>query len=332
MANDRDYAIIIGINDYLELPKLSGPVNDAEKFKEWLLDVDGGHVPEDNCNFIEVTADLSKPILDDVEEALLSIIGDRTRQFRRLYFFFAGHGLGVNFHDSALVLPKWQVNRSRYALSSHQYWSYTISSNFFEEVFFFLDCCRDRTQRARGNDLTLDNIKEGGKGVNGVVFYAAEFGNSAREQTKLAPGELVQGFFSKALMEGLKGAAVDADGAITADSLYRFVKRKTSELSGLEDKRQVVTKQNSGDLNMDEFILKPGRPIASTQVNITFKEAGKVQIYDPHYEPLQLVDANPSERVTFSWPKGIYALRNVATNRVEYITVETGANPVEYEY
>jgi hypothetical protein len=52
MPNTRDYAVVVGVNHYKKLQLLEGPINDAISFKDWLVNPDGGDLPEGNCKLI----------------------------------------------------------------------------------------------------------------------------------------------------------------------------------------------------------------------------------------------------------------------------------------
>ena len=50
--NIKDYAIVIGINDYFALNPLKGAIHDAMEMEKWLVAADGGNLPASNCKHI----------------------------------------------------------------------------------------------------------------------------------------------------------------------------------------------------------------------------------------------------------------------------------------
>ncbi|TWV93271.1 hypothetical protein [Chitinophaga pinensis] len=69
---------------------------------------------------------------------------------RRLYFYFSGHGIGVTMMNSAMLLPKWTTFMRNYALSSEKYIQELVNKGTFEEIYFFMDCCRNRIPGVNG--------------------------------------------------------------------------------------------------------------------------------------------------------------------------------------
>lgn len=108
--NDNDYAIVVGVRHYSGLPILSGPETDANNIYEWLLSDTGGGLPKANCHLFLSTENPLSPIQDSIDICFGTILNEfqeNHKEGRRLYFYFSGHGLGVEFDDTALVLPPW---------------------------------------------------------------------------------------------------------------------------------------------------------------------------------------------------------------------------------
>ena len=126
-----DFAIIIGINDYTPpnqkgLKTLQGAVNDANRLEAWVASATGGNVPAGNIKKIISSPIPLKPLQDEIDDAFLEIetaIQANGGTARRLYFYFAGHGLGTldNTANTALCLANWSENRRQSALSSEEY-------------------------------------------------------------------------------------------------------------------------------------------------------------------------------------------------------------------
>ena len=120
--NDQDFAIIIGIDGYPQLPLLNGAHEDAMEFKKWLVSPDGGWLPDSDSNIQillspdGIVANPAKafPKKDDIDIALDSFgLGNPNfegRIGRRLYFYFSGHGVGPNFDDVAILMANASIN------------------------------------------------------------------------------------------------------------------------------------------------------------------------------------------------------------------------------
>lgn len=129
--NERDYGIVVGIDQYPGLGSLEGAQRDAESFAGWLVDPDGGGLPEGNVRMVltrqfhpppPTCTDQANPntqrFYSEVRGLLMDAAGN-LRPFpigRRLYLYFSGHGFlgSSNWEEAAL----YAANASR-ALPEH---------------------------------------------------------------------------------------------------------------------------------------------------------------------------------------------------------------------
>jgi len=333
MPNDKDFAIIVGINDYQELPTLSGPIADANTFKEWLLSPDGGDMPEDNCKLVDAGKNPFIPTQDLVDEKLNEIIAGGGK-YRRLYFFFAGHGIGLDWNSNGLCLPGWTSSFRNKSLSSKAYLDYTVGSDNFKEVFFFLDCCRDRLINAIALPPTLGLPRPRGQGVKSLVLFASDFEELSGE----APGEdmasTVRGYFSQALVAGLKGAAADQYGNITATKLVSFTQQKTAELAKAAQQTQTVTPEFYGPgITMDQLIIRQGVAPKLTSVTFNFPTGGRILFSDSDLQPIFNKTFAPGDSEgPLDLDKGLYELLDQDTRRSFMFKIDGTQNAASYEF
>jgi len=78
---------------------------------------------------------------------------------RRFYFYFSGHGFAQLQTNSHLCLAKWSDKRRNNALDAKSYLNYILATGQFDEVMFFMDCCRIREVNAEGLKCSLGNPK-----------------------------------------------------------------------------------------------------------------------------------------------------------------------------
>jgi Caspase domain len=333
MANTKDYAVVIGLNDYKGLEPLKGPYNDAVAFKEWLLSSDGGDMPAGNCFFIQAQTigDETRPLQYDIDKALNNIYTKgKTTGYRRFYFFFAGHGLGIRFDESALCLPEWSDTFRFNALSSNEYHRYIVESGLFEEVFFFMDSCRNRKVAAGGLRPTLGWVKPGdGTGkCNSFLAFGAEFDNRAFEAENQTTGNKeIRGYFTRALIMGLKSP--DRNGVVTTTSLKSFLNTKVTELAAEDQVHQQA--KVSDDFTAEVVITGAPMP-TEVAVEISFSRAnGEVVLEDPALNEVKRGDA-----ATGPWKlnlgKGRYSLRYTADNNEAIMKIDLTVNPFVYVF
>ena len=147
---ENDYAVLVGISRYPALSDLSGPVNDALSFQDWLLE--RGAVPSENIELIitpaaagTMTRKNAQPLRDQVINALEAVLEKENGQGkagRRLYLFLAGHGYASRVNDAALLMAN-AGGRSFPAVPGTQFANWFRASAKFEEIVLIMDCCRE---------------------------------------------------------------------------------------------------------------------------------------------------------------------------------------------
>jgi hypothetical protein len=240
MSNPDHFAIVIGIGRYPQFRRLNGAVSDAERFLLWLRD-SAGLKPENIAyalsppDAVEVDAYNGPPGEGHIRQALERIQLRAAIQNpgfligKRLYFFFSGHGFGPTADDVGLLLPVSDAESLQPSLSLRLYRDFFQLGMFFEEVIWFLDCCRDFKPGHRGNGPPL--ILPENKNIRSTkefVVMASAWGAAAFEDT---PGDDKdrRGILSSALLDGLSGAvgAFDFQGRITTTSLRKYLDRSS---------------------------------------------------------------------------------------------------------
>lgn len=230
---DNDFALIIGINDYTPIQKsglhtLNGAINDAHFMEEWMLNPNGGAMPAQNCFKIISEPNPLKPIQEEVDIAItniFSIIRNSADTARRFYFYFAGHGLATltNMNDTALCLANWSEIRRNTALSSEAYKENIRQFGLFEEIIFIADCCRNTKINVNPLHPSFAPLMPNAAAAQTRMFvgYATQYQDSSFE---IENGESEKrGVFTKVLIDGLNGAAVNSEGEINADKLRDYL-------------------------------------------------------------------------------------------------------------
>lgn len=243
MTNDFHYAVVVGINRYPGIRDLGKPRKDAQGFRDWLISEEGGRVPEENVRPLEATDDEertfldalgSRPRGDELEKDLVRIHEmqkaglekDPSGWYRsRLYVYVSGHGIapadGVGAYQFADADPRRDYWDHAEFSALKEWYEKTV---LFREVIFFADCCRERRPFAPGYKPKFGMPRENyGPSMECVLAYATEYGGKAFE----APDDEVEstyGFFTAALLEGLKGGAANPDtGEILSSALATYV-------------------------------------------------------------------------------------------------------------
>lgn len=208
---------------------MHGAIPDAQKIYQWVTTA-GGVLPE-NAILITSTANPLIPIKNDVDTAITkmihSIIKKKTAA-DRLYFYFAGHGIGVerDLENNGLCMANWnELMRDAAALSSKEYKQKFLNEGHFKEIVIWLDCCR--VTKVFFTPASGPGIIPGVGAVQNPKWffaYAAQYRNEAFETTSLYPHNEPRGIFTDVLLEGLNGAASDEGKPISADDLRDHLK------------------------------------------------------------------------------------------------------------
>lgn len=242
----EDYAIIIGVEHYEDssFSHLKGATNDANDFKDWATDPNGGNIKAENCKLLlsndGLTELFQKHIEDEASKLLTSAKADQENA-RRLYFYFSGHGLGVKLDEVALIPTDWKQMLGNRAIASKGYHDAILQYGIFEEVFFFLDCCRSRKVniRPQGSALYSPGMSQNSKTTQSFVVFATQHWESAYESDLENEDDTRQnGFLTKALINGLKGEAALENGEITIQSLKGYLKSEVSKIADEHNKIQ----------------------------------------------------------------------------------------------
>ncbi len=329
MPNNKDFAIVIGIEDYVTLKRLQGPVNDANDFYNWLISSSGGDLPSSNAHLILSSSNPVTPLQDDIDDKINLINqAGHIEGFNRFYFYFAGHGYGKDWKENGLCLPKWSSFFRNYALSSASYLDGIINIGVFKQVFFFLDCCRDKIFSVNPLPPTFggpvaSNIAES------FVAYAAEFDNPAYEAMALNSfgGNLVRGHFTKALVTGLSGGAINEAGHVTTDSIKGYLKTTVEDMANKNNQTQTVRFNDA--FTVPATISSPF--VTSIDVKIYFSIAGYYILEDSHTHILYEGDSTTGPW-TLNLYKGLYALRNITSNEDRFLRIDHISNPFTYEF
>lgn len=259
-TDDGYYAIIVGIK-YAdqELNTLRGPENDAASFYEWVVSADGGGVPDDDRHRSLILSSrfggAVEPTVDRVVGAFEGFdrlteakaeAGHRRHVGKRLYIYLAGHGFAPSNLDDETGLLVADAKSGDYQQHVLGRWcaQWAYKAYYFDEILLFMDCCRtpvhsNPVPNYRPKEINAADYEK----VRRLYCFACRWSYKTRER-EMPPDSLWRGVFTTALLEGLKGAAADGKGKVTAASLYRYLANFTQcYLSPEERADQSVPKE-----------------------------------------------------------------------------------------
>ena len=337
--NDH-YALVIGINDYPGYSHLQGAIDDAKAFCSWLHDDQGGALPEANVRLILSNREPPRPIHDEIDDALVSIFKSLTphKIYSRFYLFFSGHGLASDTHGANLCLAKWSRLRRREALDSSDYLNVIVDSGRFKEVVFFLDCCRIHLYKARGRPSAIEFPKpiSPTTGTRTFIAFATEHRNPAYEaamgQSEFFSqnGPHIRGYFTRALLAGLRGGAAQAPGGVTASKLKAHLEAEIPRIAKEHGHRQLPEVRNGLPANPESIF---GHAYPQTHVKITFTNIrdGETTLEGPDLSIIRSGDASTGPWECYL-PKGLYVLREKQTNELLPLRLSPEGGTIDVEF
>lgn len=233
--NDTHYAVVVGIDHYARVePDLKGAVNDANRFREWLIDPNGGDLPDDPDHIMLVSnsEDGNQPRLGEIEEVFADLVErieadeDEPERWQRLYIYMAGHGVSETI-DDACILAANHRKRAIAHFPAVRYANVIAEAAFFREIVVFMDCCRDDSPADSYMRLVLDKDRVAQTNVRRLHGFATGQGLKARERdfSQEDGKHDYRGIFTEAVLRTL-----EMGDAVTTDEFITSVKSKVNEL------------------------------------------------------------------------------------------------------
>jgi uncharacterized caspase-like protein len=228
-ANAKDWALIIGIEDYANLPSVEYARKDAFVMREYLIKVLG--VPEENViSLIDGSATKAR-----MEGYIKQYIPSNVDKDTTLYVYIAGHGIpGIEKGYPYLVPYDGDtrfIEQTGYNLKS----LYQDLDNLdIKRAYVFLDSCfsgvaaRTSEMLIKGARPALLHVKNLRLDSADVVFFSAATGGQI---SNIYP-EKKHGLFTYFLLRALKGEAdIDEDGWINVQEIFEYVKDNVTRVS-----------------------------------------------------------------------------------------------------
>jgi len=270
-VNDLHYALLVGINRYPGISDLSYAREDAEAVRAWLVSKEGGQVPEDNVVLITATEQeersfngvlSARPKRTEVDLALREINKKVQEQIAhngdqwdktRLYVYVSGHGIAPTMSQGAVLMADAEPDAPGECVELALYGAWYEGCGVFHELVLISDCCRERLVGSPPGTAPPFRLCSRPFGrTTKIVGYATGLAEYAYEPRAAENPNDQRGFFTKALLDGLGGAAAidPAVGGITSETLGVYVTKAVEELT----KEQPVPQRA-------QMIVEAGTPI-----------------------------------------------------------------------
>ncbi|WP_160108109.1 caspase family protein [Pseudomonas izuensis] len=325
-----DYAILIGINHYPTLgagdvsADLQGPENDVDAIRAWLMQPDGGGIndPTHIWEFKSAAAlppDTARPTADELEVAVARIDAiaqanvarqKPPRVGRRLYIFVSGHGyspkprLGCLFSANAMYRFTYNVHITGW-LSCLQ------DAAYFREYVLWMDCCMNRYSFLPPRDPPLPPVNSPEPPGANFIAFAAQRPLKAVEVPIAEDSGKYHGVFTWAILEGLRGAASDANGRVTGRSLADWIRNaQYARMDPLDRSNSDVAKEPEVVQEDASIVFARGlaKPFYDVSVAFASSEGGLARLWSGvSPRTFQAIDLT-GEAIQLSLQPGLYLI------------------------
>lgn len=207
-SNPLNYALVVGVSRYQALSTLAGVVNDVREISALLVSNDAKGYSLTRL----LDEDATKAAIEKQVANLLNVVeaGDT------VIVFFAGHGGLVG--DQAYFMPADFAGGSPNAQALSLQWLRDQFDHLpCDKALFLLDFCHSGGAIARSGQAAIKRALDI-EGQGKVIISAC-----TKVQTSHEDSESGHGWFTKAVLDGLRGAAVNGDGWVTINSLFAYV-------------------------------------------------------------------------------------------------------------
>ncbi|GEM_PF-6045585 len=329
----KRWALVIGIDQYADpqISPLKGAANDAHALTDALVRYAG--FPQDQVILLATDQPLERQPTRLNILRRLSNLASLVPKDGLLLISFAGHG--IERTGQAYLIPSDSQITDDVSLLEESAVSVTrmrerIRATGVAQVVILLDACRnDPGGRAdASNPLTEAYLKGFSFDVRNrevtafATLYATAIGQRAYEYT-----EKKQGYFTWAVVEGLKGGAANDKGEVTLANLIKYVQENVPKRVAIDlgsSKQQRPFSQMEG-YKADELVIAVGgasAPIASSAPATPATDPAAFEL--SYWETIKSSN-NPDDFKSYleKYPDGQFAA--LARNRIG--TFNTPAKP-----
>ena len=297
--NDLHYAVVVGINRYPGIRDLTYARTDAEAFRDWLVSPQGGELPQENVLLVAATpleeqgfasAAGARPKRSEVDIALRQVnqkVRDHVAQNpndwdrTRLYLYASGHGIAPPTSQGAMLMADAERDVLGECIELARYSEWYEGCGVFRELVVLADTCRERAAGAPPGTLPPFNLCARPYGrITKVVGYATGVAEFAFEPVGADDPDDQRGYFTKALLEGLGGAAaVDSElGGITSETLAVYVRKAVEELTKDQQHAQILVEAGNPILLRPTQVIAQQRPRWKVSIALPAGYQGDVEL------------------------------------------------------
>jgi uncharacterized caspase-like protein len=212
-----DFAVIVGIEKYSEVPPAQFADRDAKAMRDSLVAM--GY-PERNIVLLQGERATKTGLIKNLETWLPRNVNDKSTVF----FYYSGHGAPDPKNGQAYLVPfdgdPQYLEDTGYPMKRLYE---KLGALKVKQVIVAMDSCFSgaggRSVLAKGTRPLVGKVDLGQSGGRNIISLTA----SASDQISGTIDEQGHGAFTYYLLRGINGAARDDKGSVTVKSLYEYL-------------------------------------------------------------------------------------------------------------
>ena len=346
--NPDHFAIVIGLSRYSEFrpaADLAGPENDANGIVDWLEDPNGGGLPVPNIKLITSSSypppkdepwpgHLEREAFEWIEGlAQTNVAAMKGRNVgERLYFYASGHGFSTDRREGCLLTANANAVKATANIGVTAWLRWWQDAGYFREYVLLLDCCMNRMSIAVPSPPPI--APESTMAPPGPTFvaYAAKRPLKAIERPVSHGGTMkVHGVFTWTFLDGVKGAAANAQGLVTGQTMAAWLRNalRARLAKADQENREVSQEPEIIDENPALVLARPGTGFGF-EVNFVFPadaQGETAQLWSG--VPLSAEEFKTTAMMTRRLRPGLYLIEVAAKGyRQSFTIVESNSLPI----
>lgn len=240
-ASADDYAVIVGIEKYPDLPAANYAERDATAVKNFIQALG---VPERNVVFLTGSRATGKGL----EKTIEGWLPNNVSKISRVYFYYSGHGAPDTKTGDAYLVPSdgdpQYLAQTGYPLKRLYA---KLGQLKAKSVLVALDSCFSgaggRSVLAKGTRPLVGKVDMAVEAESKVSVISA----SAGDQISGSNEDAGYGLFTYNFLQGLNGAAKNSQGQVTLQSLYGYLKPRVQDDARRGNRDQTPQLQIGGE-------------------------------------------------------------------------------------
>lgn len=333
----KDYAIVIGINDYPKakgtLKQLYGAIADANNMYDWLLKKAG--LDEKKCELFVSDPQNPTPIQKQVDETLDKFI-DQIKiegRGRRLFFYFAGHGVSKEKGSGDTLCMADYVDGKNFVVWIDDYKTKLIELGYFEQLIFFADCCRTWKTRFDPSVASFSPTAHVDRTppTQYYIAFATQIDQPAYEVYHNKQVTEKRGIFSSVLLNALNGLDTIIKGEVDTETLRSILVRQIPLVAKVHGYKQDPEIQQN--LSVPVVLLEIDRVnLISIIIKITDDSIISLELRKGNNQIIKHFPISTAEPYRVELPTGLYSLTNPADNKKFLFEVEASTTTITYGF